>query len=136
MLKRIVAGVAVLLVVSSITLTVVPGVRAQVMPGARARVPLELQAASLGYQVIKFGPVSFGPGNGLGQAAWCPQGKRAVSGGVYTTAPNGEYKTRVYSSYPAPNPASANTEGWTTAVFNDHTWPVSATFYAICIIAP
>lgn len=126
MRKRTVTGFALLLAVSLMAVTVVRAGRAQGVATGKARV-LEAVTASLGYEIIKVGPVIVGPNQQFFQLLQCPAGKKVVGGGFSS----GSDFWRVISS----DPLSATV--WEVKGLHDaKTGTSSVSAYAICMIVP
>jgi hypothetical protein len=130
MRKNIVTGAAALFVASSIAFTVVPAVHAQVKSNPRALASNATPPASLGYEIVTVGPVASAVGGGFYQIVTCPGGKKVVGGGALPNTGGTNGNVALTGSAPGGNAS------WVVSMINNTGKSLTATFFAICIIAP
>ncbi|MCX5377348.1 hypothetical protein [Streptomyces sp. NBC_00091] len=79
-----------------------------------------------GYQVIPIDTVTLGPNQSAGRGAFCPAGKRALSGGVVPTTTG---TSGLEVNWSGPN---ADGTRWEVAVDNEGDQEETVTFYIVC----
>ncbi len=134
MLKRIVIGVALLLV-SGVAISVAPVVQAQIKSNPRLLEPpaasVAPQAAAAGYEIVKSAPVTIAPktsGDGTTTRLFCPAGKKPVGGGLSQVSNS----LHIISSFPLDGGVGYGS--WAFLVYNDGATATSVIFYAVCIV--